>query len=330
MQNRGFLAAVLFLGIAVTPAAGAIVEQIVAQVNSDIVTLTQLNREKDSLFQALRARYQGDELNKQFTELSKNVLPALIEELLLVQKAKDFGMAEDLDLEANAYLEDLMKRNNIPNLDALKQEMQRSGMEYINYYENLKREILVNRIKGAIVRQKIKIMKGDLDSYYQEHLLEFTIPEKVELAEIVVYKKDKKPEEVVRKINDVARELQAGQDFHALAKALSEGPTAAEGGNIGSFSLNTLSPAVAQAVAKLEPGQTSGIIDADFGSEIIRLVSRVQAQQRSLEDVRQEVEDKLFRTRLDPVMKDFLKELKQDAYIYVFPEFQQEYNPDSK
>ena len=329
MRNKKILAALaLALVLAGSrPARAEILEQIVVQVNSDIVTLTQFNREKEALFQAMRARYQGADLNQRYQDACKNVLSALVDEILLVQKAKEYGFTEDLDLEANSYVEDLMKQNNIPSVDALKQEMARSGILYNDYMENLKRQILVSRVKGAIIRQKIKIMSAEVDQYYKDHVADFTQPEQVELAEIVVYTKDRNKAEIQQKIQAIYSELQAGQKFEDLAKSFSEGSTAAQGGNIGLFPVPALSATVSAAVKSLQPGQFTGVLEADFGYQIIQLVRRVEPVQQPLEDVRKDIENKIFATRLDPVMTDYLRELRQQSYIYVFPEFRADYNP---
>ncbi len=329
MKNRLFLAALALalLMAGSRPARTEVIEQIVVQVNSDIITLTQFNREKEALFQAMRTRYQGADLNQRYQDACKNILSALVDEILLVQKAKEYGFTEDLDLEANSYVEDLMKQNNIPSLDALKQEMVRSGVRYDDYMENLKRQILVSRVKGAIIRQKIKIMSTEVEQYYKDHVADFTQPAQVELEEIVIYTKDRDKAEVQRRIQAIHSEIQAGQRFEDLAKSFSEGSTAAQGGNIGLFPVPALSASVAAAVKPLQPGQTTGILEADFGYQIIKLVRRVDPVQQPLEDVRKDIENKIFATRLDPVMADYLKELRQQSYIYVFPEFRADYNP---
>lgn len=321
-----------FLGLTGLSWAGAeIVEQIVAQVNNEIITFTQFNREKEALYQALRAQnLKGEELEQRYQKISKSILAKLVEELLLMQKAKEYGFTEDLDLEANAYVEDMMKENSIPSLDILKQEMRKAGVEYNDYVENIKRQILVNRIKGAIFHRKIKIMTGDVEQYYQSHLAEFTLPEKVELEEIVLYTKDKDKAEVRRRIDSILAELQAGQNFSEMAKAMSEGPTAKEGGNIGEFPVPSLSKIMSGAIANLQPGQFSAVMEMDFGFEILRLAKRAPARQLPLEEIRKDVENRIFNQRLEPVMKEYLKELAAESYIQVMPEFQSEYQPDSR
>ena len=329
MKNRMFLAALALVLVlsGSRPARADILEQIVVQVNSDIITLTQYNREKEALFQAMRTRYQGADLTQRYEAARKNILTALVDEVLLVQKAKEYGFTEDLDLEANSYVEDLMKQNNIPSVDALKQEMARSGVSYDDYMENLKRQILVGRVKGAIIRQKIKIMSSEIDQYYKDHIADFTQPEQVELEEIVIYTKDRDKAEVQSRIQALSSEIQAGQKFEDLAKNFSEGSTAAQGGNIGLFPVPALSATVSAAIKPLQAGQTTGVLEADFGYQILRLVRRVEPVQQPLEDVRKDIENKIFAIRLEPVMADYLKELRQQSYIFVFPEFRADYNP---
>ena len=328
--KRVFAVSILLIGlllVSTTSLMGEVIEQIVAQVNNDVITLTQYNREKQGLYMAMRGRYKGEELQKKYQEAVKKILPALIDELLLIQKAKEYGMDEDLDLEANAYVEKMMKANNIPSIEALKAEMARSGVRYEDYMTNLRKQILVNRIKGAIIRQKIKIMTDEIKDYYKKHKDAFTIPEKVDLAEIVVYTKDKKEAKAKAIINQVEEELKAGQEFEELAKKVSEGPTASEGGNIGAFPVPSLSNQIAKEVALLKVGQYSRPIKTSFGYEIVKLLKRTPGRVRSLKEVKSEIEDKIFQERLGPVLNDYIKQLRSESYIYVFPEFRKDYNP---
>jgi len=319
------LAICLYFGLSVwTPAE--VIEQIVAQVNNDIITLTEYHREKANLYREMSNRFKGEDLKKRFDEVSKQILPAMIDELLLTQKAKEFGMDADLELEANAYLEETMQQHNIPNLEALKEEMSRSGVNFNDYFSQMQRMILSNRIKGAIVRQRVKIMSPEVEQYYRDHLAEFSQPEQYDLQEIVLYTKEKDPAKVRESMMGIYNELKNGQSFEDLAKSFSEGPTASEGGKIGMFSVNTLSPVISNAIRPLDPGQYTGILQLDFGFEIIKVLGKTASVQRQLSDVYKDIEDILFRKRLEPVIKDYLKEIRGQSYINVFPEFLADYN----
>ena len=319
------LALCAYLGLAVWSPA-EVIEQIVAQVNNEIITLTEYNREKANLYREMSGRFKGEELKQRFDELVKRILPAMIDELLLNQKAKEHGMDADLELEANAYLEETMKQHNIPNLEALKEEMSRSGVNFNDYYSQMQQMILSNRIKGAIVRQRVKIMSAEVEQYYRDHMAEFSQPEQYDLQEIVLYTKDKDPARVREGIAGIYNELKNGQSFDDLAKTFSEGPTAAEGGKIGVFSINTLSPVISAAIRDLEPGTYTGVLQLDFGFEIIKVLGKTASVQRQFSDVSKDIEDILFRKRLDPVIKDYLKEIRSQSYINVFPEFLADYN----
>jgi peptidyl-prolyl cis-trans isomerase SurA len=332
MPNRPIaipiLIALMLLGF--TPRVfGEIVEQIVAQVNNDIITLTQYNMEVEAVDREVQARFQGEEQEQRRTEIMKRLLPSLIDELLLIQKAEEFGMAEDLDLEANAFMEDMMKRNNIPSLEVLKQEMARAGVQYSEYYANLRKQILVNRLKGAMVRRKVKIMSGDIEAYYNEHIADYTVPETVHLQEIVMYTEEKDPVAVRRRMEEVRAKLFQGNKFVEVAKVNSEGPTAEQGGDIGSFPVPSLSPLISQAISQLKPGEYSDIIELDFGYEIVRLVKRTAPKKRPLAEVRDEIEDKLFRDRINPILDEYLDELKKESYIYVHPDYRHLYDPEA-
>lgn len=328
MRFAKILAALLLVTATPLAVRGEVIEQIVAQVNNDIVTLSQFNREKDGLFQALKSRYSGKDLDQQYAEATRQILPLLVDELLLMQKAKEFGFGKDLELEANAYVDDLMKKNSLPNLDALKQAMAAEGVDYKDYMENLKRQILVNRVKGAVIRQRVKILSDDVTQYYRQHSADFGTPESVELEEVVLYTKDKKKEQVDIRAREAADKLKQGFPFAEIAKTYSEGPTASQGGNIGSFPVASLAAPIRNAVKDLKEGQTSGLVETDYGYEIIRLVKRTASRAREIGEVKGEIEDRIFRERFDPVMKDYMSELRSESHIEIFPEFQSYYPMD--
>ena len=305
-------------------------EQIVAQVNNDIITLSEYNREKDMLFRMLRGQLAGQELQQRYDEAVKTIIPTMIDELLLIDKAKEFGFTTDLDLEAKQFVDDLMKRERVPSVEVLKSEMAKQGVVYSEYMEGLKKQIMLNRIRGAIVRQKVKIMQEDIQAYYKANAKEYAIPESIELQEIVVYSKDKTADQVQEKIALVVSRLKAGEPFEDVAKDMSEGPSAASGGKMGTFTAGALSALISKAVANLQSGQITEPLKADYGTTVIKLSTRTPASTKPYEEVKEEIEDQLFRQKINPVIEDYVKELREESYVYVAPEFRSLYDPGKK
>ncbi|MBP7866371.1 MAG: peptidyl-prolyl cis-trans isomerase [Acidobacteria bacterium] len=323
------LLAALVAGAAIS-ARAEVLEQIVAQVNGEIITLSEYTREKNMVYQMMRSQFTGQELTRRYAEALGQILPNMINEILLLEKAKEYGFSTDLDLEARQFVEDMMKRERIPNLEALKQEMSKQGITYSQYFEGLKKQILLNRMRGAIVRQRVKVMKDELEKYYKEHANEFALPAKVELQEIVIYSKDKTRDQLKAKAAEVETRLKGGEAFEEVAKALSEGPTAAQGGKIGSFATNALSATIGKAITGLGPGQTAGPLETDYGMVVVRVTALTPSQLKPFDEVKDQIEDDIFRVKVGPVIETYVKELREDAYINVSPEFRADYNPETQ
>lgn len=324
----------LALVVALVAGAGVfaraeVLEQIVAQVNGEIITLSEYTREKNMVYQMMRGQFTGQELTRRYTEALGQILPNMVNEILLLEKAKEYGFTTDLDLEARQFVEDMMKRERIPNLEALKQEMSKQGITYSQYFEGLKKQILLNRMRGAIVRQRVKVMKDELEKYYKEHAEEFSLPAKVELEEIVIYSKDKTRDQLKAKSAEVEGRLKGGEAFAEVAKALSEGPTAAQGGKIGSFATNALSSTIGKAITGLGPGQTAGPLETDYGMVVVRVTALTPSQIKPFDEVKDKIEDDIFRVKVGPVIEAYVKELREEAYINVSPEFRADYNPET-
>ncbi len=327
---RKFLITSLFFLLFFSIGYGKVVECIVAQVNKDCITLSRLNKELSRLKQYLKSKYQGAEYEKELKKSESKLLNNIIDEMLLLQKAKEMGMDEDLDLEAESIRDRIMKDYGVPSLDALKESLRRRGITYDEYMENLKKQILIGRIRGAVLHRNVKILSEDVKKYYEGHKDEFRVPALYHLREIVVYTKDKKDEVAKKKIEDAFNELKEGKDFKAVAINFSEGATAKNGGDLGEFKLSELSPQIAKVVKNLKVGSYSGIIKTDFGYEIVQLVSKKDSYIKPFKEVKDKIENKLFNKESGPAMKKYIKELRSESYIYVFPPYRKYYTPEKE
>ncbi len=309
---------------------GKIVECIVAQVNKDCITLSRLNKELSRLKKYFKSKYEGKEYEKKLEEAESKLLNNMIDEMLLIQKAKEMGMDEDLDLEAEAIRDKIMKNYGIPSIDALKESLKQQGVTYDEYMENLKKQILISRLRGAVLHRNVKILSSDVKKYYEEHKEEFRVPAVYHLREIVVYFKNKKKEIARKKIEDAYNQLVSGKDFKDVAINFSEGPTARDGGDIGEFKYKELSPKIADAVKKLKVGEFSKIIETNYGYEMVQLVAKKESYLKPFKDVKDEIENKLFIEKSEPAMKKYVEKLKSESYIYVFPPYRKYYTEDNR
>ncbi|MCC7060217.1 MAG: peptidylprolyl isomerase, partial [Burkholderiaceae bacterium] len=162
--------------------------------------------------------------------------------------------------------------------------------------ENAKVEFLV--LSADMVSKQIQVSEADARAYYEQNKARYAVPEQRRASHILI-KVDPGASEAARqaarsKAEAVLGQLRAGADFATLAKSESQDPgSASAGGDLGYFSADTMVKPFAEAAFALKPGETSGVVESEFGYHIIRLTGIHPGTQRSFESVRPEIESEI-------------------------------------
>ena len=308
----------LATGVACPALQGAkIVERIIARVNSEIITQRTYEQEQETLRQQLAKEYSGAELEAQFKEQSKNLLRDLIDQSLMVQKAKD----EDINVETDVVkqLDDIRKKNNLATLEDLETEVEKQGLNYEDYKDQIRRDLLGREVIGREVGSRIQLSRDDARKFYEGHKKEFESPGMVRLGQILISTEKRKPEEAEKSANDALAELKAGQRFAEVAKKHSDGPSAEQGGDVGFMKEASLAPDIAAVVAKLDVNEFSNPIQIKYGYIILKVQERYSAGIPKFEEVEQRVNEVLYDQRMQPDLREYLKRLRKESYIYKAP-----------
>jgi peptidyl-prolyl cis-trans isomerase SurA len=309
------VAAVLF---AFSIASSKTVDRIVAQVNDEIVTLSELNRASDQARQELATKYTGEQLQQMAQKAEQDALENLINEKLLYQKAMELGFNADIDKKVAAAIQQIVKENNFEDTEELEKALEQSGRNLRELREQFKRSILIGDLIYEFVDSRITLLTPEIDKYYKDHEAEFTTPEEVTLSTIVINEaSDKESED---RANDLYRRLQQGESFAALAGQYSKGATANTGGNIGTYLLSKLNSVTVNAIANLKEGEVSKPQKEKEGFVLYRVDSRKVATVRPLDQVRNEIKNQLYSRKRGPEMERYINQLRDDAYIQMFSE----------
>ncbi|HYL45878.1 MAG TPA: peptidylprolyl isomerase [Candidatus Limnocylindrales bacterium] len=335
MKHQKFLSAwlvVLFFWLVLGPPAllaqtsstkGTIVEEIVARVNNDIITLSDYQKAEAALRQEITQDCQNctpDRLNTLFTERHKDLLRDLIDQQLLIQRGKDEGLS--VESEVIKRLDEVRKQNNLPTLDDLEKAVEGEGMSWEDYKAQLRNSLLTQEVVRHEMGSRIIIGSDEIKKYYDEHPQEFTRPEQVVLQEIFLSTEKKTPEEmaaVERKIEDYRHRILKGEDFGEIAKRYSEGTTAKQGGDLGVFERGQLSKQLEDAVFSLNKGGITEVIQTKTGFEVLKVVEHYQAGLQPLNKVEGEIQNKLYFQKMQPAMRTYLAQLREESYVMVRP-----------
>ncbi len=299
------------------PAATKIVDRIIARVNGEIITQRMFEQEKEKLRAQIAQDASGPELDAQFREQSKNLLRDLVDQSLMVQKANDLDINVDTDVIKR--LDDIRQQYNLASLDDLQKEVEKQGIIWEDFKDQIKRQLLMREVIGREVGSRIVVSRDEEHKFYDEHKDEFKSPGMVHLQEILVSAQKHKPDEAKKRIEEALAELNAGQRFSEVAKKYSDGPNAEQGGDIGFVKMGTMAPDITDAVSKLEVNQTSGIIETKMGWLILKVTERFSPGIPKFEEVEQRISEQMYNQKMAPALRDYLRELRKESYIYLAP-----------
>jgi peptidyl-prolyl cis-trans isomerase SurA len=303
---------------------GTVVEEIVARVNNDVITREDLAHARDSMENEAKDECQSctpEQLQSEIAAKEKNLLRDLIDQSLLVQRAKDNSINVDADVIKR--LDAIRVQYKLPSLEALETEVNKSGQDFEDFKSQIRDQLLTQEIIRKEVGSRIIVSHEDVVKYYGEHKSEFTRPETVVLREIFVSTEGKPAVDVpaLRKKAENLRDrvMNRGDDFGEMAKHFSDSSTAQQSGELGSFERSQLDPKIAEKVFTLNHGQMTDIIETKTGFEILQVVERYDAGEQPLEKVEPEITNKLYESKMQPGMRDYLETLREDSYVQVKP-----------
>ncbi len=309
-----------FLLPRLTPAEGAVVDRVVAVVNNEIITLSEL-RTADSqatspLFEQLGIANATPGEKKRL----QGTLRFLIERKLQLQAASRRGITVGED-ELQQALEEIKIRNGIASDNALQRLLAEEDLTLQDYLKEIKEQILILKLVNREIRSNVVLQEHELSTYYRRHAEEFQGPEQVSIGQILLtVPANATPamiEEIRRRAMELHAELSSGASFQELARAHSQGPDAADGGRLGWFKEGELMEVVDQAVFSLQVGEITMPVRTPIGFHIFKLFDRTGKGPLPFEAVRNRVEERLFLEKVEWAYRSWLKRLRDQAYVEV-------------
>jgi peptidyl-prolyl cis-trans isomerase SurA len=313
------LAATLLLGVAPAPGATVLVERIIATVNSTIITQHEYNQKQEDLHAQLAQKYSGSELEEQFRQQSKDLLRDMINQDLLVQKAKDDGISVETDVIKR--LDEIRQQYHLASLEALQQEVENEGLLWEDFKDRIRRQLLMREVIQQEVGGRIILTQADARKYFDAHKAQYATPPGVHLAEILVSTEKHDPAEAEKLAQEALAEIQNGAKFSAVAQKYSEAQNAKEGGDIGFFKAGTIAPAIAEAISKVDVGDTTGVLHTQYGYMIFKVLERGTGKDPTFDQVRDQVSGDLYDQRIENQLRIYLTTLRKESYIRLAPGF---------
>jgi peptidyl-prolyl cis-trans isomerase SurA len=296
--------AVLAVSMGVASAAATapvIVDRVVAVVNDEVITMSDLQREMQK--------------RKDITD-QKLVLEEMIDRKLQMDAAKRNGMAIT-DKELSEAVTDIMTRNK---MDAKQFEaaLAREGLTPEQYRTEFREQMTMSRLFNKFVRSGVSVDTTEIRTYYDKNAKLYSLPEEVKVRHLVVPVKEQASPEEVAAAREQAESLMArirtGEDFTRLIREYSGSPTAAQDGDLGFLPRGTAIPEIEAATKDLKPGQYAGPVRVGDGFHIIR-VEEIRTPVMPFEKVKDEIQKLLFEQKMENTYRTFLQTLRSDAHI---------------
>lgn len=331
--------------------ADTVVEEIIARVNNSIITRSDFDRSKSQIKDEMKQQ-EPSATEKDFSEKEKDVLRDLIDQQLLIDKGKDLGLSADTELIKK--LDEMRKQMNLESLDDLEKAAQAQGISYEDFKQNLRNQIITQQVIGREVGGHLNITKEEEQKFYEEHKSDMEQPEQIRLSEILVA--TAKPSSITpikdpaakdpaapasadgskatdptppvapaaddlaaaeAKANALHDQIQKGAAFDEVAKKSSDGPSAAQGGDLGLFKRGTLSKELEDRTFAMKAGDITDPIRTKQGFVILKVTEHQQAGIPTMKQMEPRIQDALYYQKLQPALRAYLKKLREEAFIDV-------------
>jgi len=319
------IALLLFLSapqvLAQEEGAPTVVDEVIAQVNSDVVTLSMLKREMREAVETLKQRGMSDEqAAEEVAKRQPELIAGLITEQLLMQRGKEMGLSEEVEAEVNRRLLELSKQQNVKTLEDLDEAMRQSGVDPVKFRQDARVGIMQSMVLYREVDTKVYygLSPQEVKTYYDRNRDKFRRPETITLSEIFLSTLGKTEEEVrTRAAQIVQQARQPGADFTKLVTANSEREqTRANKGKVGAIQMSDVTrPEVSAALKNLKAGGITDPIRSEDGFTILRLDERTAAGESAYDEAK--VREALTSERIGKERAAYMRRLRGESYVKI-------------
>jgi peptidyl-prolyl cis-trans isomerase SurA len=294
-----------------------VLNRVAATINGEVVTQQELELRAGDEWRRAAATPSGAEHDRATALVLRRAFEVVLAEKLFHAQALALQL-EVTDEQVDSAVADIKKRNNADDkmLDQMLAEQQ---MTRATFREQVRGQLESYNVLSAKVRSKVKLSDDDVRNYYQKHPGEFVGEEELHVRHILIpLAEEAPPAEVTRAVaaaEKTRERIVAGAPFAEMAKAVSKGPGAADGGDLGWLRRGTMQRSLEEVVFALKDGEMTKVVRAGPGLHLFRVEERRTAGGKSFEQARDEIRDKLSMEQTQAYREQLLGELKRDAVI---------------
>ncbi len=323
IKNKVLILGMVFmigLFTAMETAHATMVDRVVAIVNQEIITLSELELANSQIENPLFRELSIETARFPRVPRLQETLRILIEKKLQLQAARKRGITVGSE-ELQQVLEEIKNKQGITNDAALQRLLEKESLTLSDYTQELKDQIAILKLINREIRSSVVFQEEEISTYYRIHPEKFRLPEQIHLAQVLLplpkNGKDRGIQDLEEKAEKIRGELLNGADFGSVAKRYSGGPEANQGGDLGYFKKGELIEEIGKAVIPLQVGEISPIVRTPLGFHIFKLLEIKTAEIVPYEEVKNQVEEHLLLERTDMAYRLWLRRLRDQAYVEV-------------
>jgi len=293
-------------------------EQKVAVVNGTVINQPEFDNEMNRVLERLQrtGRFPND---LERSQIKKQVLENLIARELLYQESQKKGIKVD-QKEIDEQLTALKGR--FPSEVEFKNALGTMNLTEANLRFQFERDLAIRKLLDDQIGGKSVVSEKESRAYYDGNLESFKKPEQVRASHILIKvdpgADEAKKAEARTKIESVQAKLKNGEDFGALAKEYSEGPSGPKGGDLGFFGRGQMVKPFEETAFSMKPGQVSGMVETRFGYHLIMVAERTPESTLSYEEVKDRLEQYLKQQKVQEAIAAYVETLQGKAKIERF------------
>ncbi|MFH0799011.1 MAG: peptidyl-prolyl cis-trans isomerase [Pseudomonadota bacterium] len=302
MSTRSRIITAIFI-VALACACSVWRNQVVATVDGEKIKASDLK----AAMNMERGKYDPIVLNQRanFEEFRREALDKLTQEAILLAEAKKAGL--------KASPEELKEIKEMRSIAAAVREgdpvLADQGIDPGAWEKAQQKRLLIQKLIQREVIDPIPIPEGKASAYYKSHIQEFNQPAQYRARQILVNTRNQ-AEEILAK-------LKQGGDFAEFARQYSTSPDGKRGGDLGYFDASAYPPAFSEICGKLQAGETSDVVQTDYGFQIFQLLDRRPSRQISFEEASERIKQELKEESARAAIEKWAEGLRSKAKVAV-------------
>jgi len=301
-----------------SPSEGVIVDRVVAVINDDVITLTEVQEEGLQTIRRIVQETLGEERERRLRSTERQILDDLILRRLQLQEAKREKI-EATSSEVRSAIEELKRRSGLTSDEELRAAMAGELLNEEQFRKGIAEQVTLTKLVARQVRSKIAVLDEEMGRYYDQHREQFREIPKFRIRHLLVTVSQQPTREEILRAKGQIEEAQAliklGARFSTVAKQYSEDRLASSSGESWTMKHGELAPDIERIALTLPIGQVSGIITTPAGLHLIQVEERVAGQILPFDQVKEEVRNVLFNQKAEAKFKEWIQGLKAKASV---------------